>query len=171
LIPNNLSYPIDLVFSIVRVPSAEPRALSHIQFDITSGTLAGNLTWAGWKFFSQPTLNFSSQPTLSTTTMTADAGMFTSYDGPGGYMLSNMRWTYTTFENHPGERLLVHLLPRNDTDNTSPVEHNEISFVLRGCKILPGLLNSWQVTFVEHCEDGATPGGWVRYRLAPWEDA
>jgi hypothetical protein len=29
--------------------------------------LAGNLRWAGWKFFSQPTLNFSSQPTLSTT--------------------------------------------------------------------------------------------------------
>jgi hypothetical protein len=28
--------------------------------------LAGNLTWAGWKFFSQPTLNFSSQPTLRT---------------------------------------------------------------------------------------------------------
>jgi hypothetical protein len=38
---------------------------------VISGTqgrrLAGNLTWAGWKFFSQPTLNFSSQPTLSTT--------------------------------------------------------------------------------------------------------
>jgi hypothetical protein len=138
LIPNNLSYPIDIVFSIVRVPSAEPRALTRIEVDIT---------------------------------MTADAGMFTSYDGPGGYMLSNMRWTYTTFQNHSNERLLVHLLPRNDTDNTSPVEHNkEISFVLRGCKILPDKGNFWYVTFVEHYED-ATPGGSVTYRLAPWGGA
>lgn len=134
LIPNNLSYPIDLVFSIVRVPDAQPRRLVRIQVDIT---------------------------------MNASAGMFTTYDGPGGYMLSNMRWTYTTFENLPGERLLVNLLPRNDTDNTSPVEHNkEISFVLRGCKILPNVVHAWQITFVEQYEDGESPGGWISYRLA-----
>jgi hypothetical protein len=36
------------------------------------GWLAGNLTWAGWKFFSQPTLNFSSQPPTLKTAIVGD---------------------------------------------------------------------------------------------------
>jgi hypothetical protein len=76
--------------------------------------LAGSLTWAGWKFFSQPTLNFSSQPTLRT----ANVGRKGTGKGEEGDSGSNGVYGCSCFDSHPQFHRLHRLRPAYGACNT-----------------------------------------------------
>lgn len=104
--------------------------------------------------------------------MLNDSGLMIKYEGPGGYMLSNMRWTLAIRENLPGERLLLSVIPRNVEDDenkgTSPIEYNkEISFVLEECWPNSKEVAYWNIDFKEVYEDDEekNPGGAMFYKV------
>jgi hypothetical protein len=106
LIPRDLPYTIDIVFSIIRKDDwskLPPKNLTKIEVVLS---------------------------------LVPETALIASYEGPGGYLASNMRWTYALFEHTRKEKLRVGILPRDNTKNSSPIADNkELTFVLRECRI------------------------------------
>jgi hypothetical protein len=90
-----------------------------------------------------------------------------AYDGPGGYLASNMRWTSAIFENR-SDLLRVGILPREDTTHSSPAGDNrELTFVLRGCNIRQ-VTEDRYVEVKEYFKDQAeAAGGALFFKLVP----
>jgi len=89
-----------------------------------------------------------------------NVALIESYDGPGGYLASNMRWTYALFAKRDSQLLRVGILPRDDTNNSSPVADNrDLTFVLKGCKLNKQLVGPWYARFEEHYVGKDVPVG------------